>query len=251
MGKPYFLIIGAQRAGTTSLWNYLRNCPQLAPAIPTDEYWFVFPDGRIGKYWPHNQPLKESRFFTYLYDGKNIDVYEKLFAADKSGFEASVEYLHLPGVAERIAGVYDDLKFVVMLRDPVDRAWSQYWHEVNFNKGEPLAFEDAICRDVESIEDYYFRAYLSTGHYAEHLKRWFDLFGRESFFIIQSEQFFKDPDYWFKATQAFLKLDPIIGLIDYSNFGINQSYPAMDAGTRALLNKYFEPHNKNLYKLLK
>jgi hypothetical protein len=250
MSKPYFLIIGAQRAGTTSLWNYLRSCPQLTPAIPTDEYWFEFPDGRIGKYWPTNQPLKESRFFTYLYDGENIDVYENLFSDDKTGFEASIEYLHCPGVAERIKGVYDDLKFIVMLRDPVARAWSQYWHEVNFNKGEALPFEEAILRQPSSLEDYYFRAYLKTGHYAEHLKRWFDLFGRDNFFIIQSEQFYKNPDYWFKSTQAFLGLNPIIGLQDYSNFGINQKYPAMDAGTKALLNKYFEPHNENLYKML-
>ena len=228
----------------------MRHCPQLTPAIPTDEYWFVFPDGQIKKYWPNGQPLKESRFFTYLFDYNNIDVYEKLFDDSKAGFEASVEYLHLPGVAERIKTVYDDLKFIVMLRDPVDRAWSQYWHEVNFNRGETLPFEDAILRDIKTVEDYYFRAYLKTGHYAEHLKRWFELFGRDSFFIIQSEQFYRDPDYWFKATQCFLGLDPIIELIDYSTFGITSQYPEMAAGTRALLQKYFDRHNKKLYKLL-
>ena len=250
MGKPYFLIIGAQRAGTTSLWRYLCNCPQLVPAMPTVEYYFEFPDGRTGQFWHINQPIKETRFFTYLYDGTNLADYEKLFDDGKLGFEASIEYLHLPEVAERIKGVYDDLKFVVMLRDPVNRAWSQYWHEVNFNKTEKLTFEDAILQNVKTVEDYYFKAYLSTGHYAEHLKRWFDLFGRDSFFIIQSEQFYKNPDYWFKATQAFLGLDPIIGLNDYTNYGVVQNYPAMAAGTKALLKKYFKPHNENLYNLL-
>jgi hypothetical protein len=194
--------------------------------------------------------MKETRFFTFLYDGKNLDVYEGLFENGKLGFESSVEYLHLPGDAERIKSVYDDLKFIVMLRDPVDRAWSQYWHEVNFNKGETLPFDEAICREPETVEDFYFRAYLQTGHYAEHLQRWFDLFGRDNFFIIHSEAFFADPDYWFKSVQAFLGLDPIIGLVDYTNFGINSQYPAMDAGTEALLQKYFDPHNENLYKLL-
>lgn len=194
--------------------------------------------------------MKETRFFTYLYDGENLDVYEGLFKAGKLGFEASVEYLHLKGNAERIKSVYDDLKFVVMLRDPVARAWSQYWHEVNFNKGESLPFEQAICREPKTIEDYYFRAYLQTGHYAEHLQKWFDLFGRDKFLVIHSEAFFNDPDYWFKTVQAFLGLDPIIGLTSYENFGINSKYPAMEAGTKALLTKYFKPHNEKLYNLL-
>ena len=250
MGKPYFLIIGAQRAGTTSLWNYLRSCPQLAPAIPRIQYFFEFPNGKIGQYWTCNAPIKETRFFTYLYDGKNLDCYENLFADDKNGFEASVEYLHLEPIAARIKSVYSDLKFIVMLRDPVARAWSQYWHEVNFNMSENLPFLDALKRENNTLENQYFHSYLQTGHYAEHLKRWFDLFGRDNFFIVQSENFYKDPDYWFKAVQAFLKLDPIIGLSSYSTFGIKYDYPAIDAATKTLLADYFAPHNDNLYQLL-
>lgn len=229
----------------------MRHCPQLAPAVPAEDVFVEFPTGQIGVYWVHSAPIKETKFFTYLYDGKNLSFYEGLFEDSKLGFEASVEYFHIPGIAERIKSVYQDLKFIVLLRDPIKRAWSHYWHEINFNKSEKLPFYEAIKRKIETTEDFYFRSYLQVGHYAEHLKRWFDLFGRENFLIIQSEALFSNPDFWFKQIQFFLGLDPICELHDYLNFGINFNYPPMDSETEKKLNKYFKPHNKNLYKLLR
>ena len=222
----------------------------MAPAVPADDIFVQFPTGQIGVYWVNNMPIKETKFFTYLYDGKNLDFYEGLFDDAKLGFEASVEYLHIAPVADRIKEVYRDLKFIVLLRDPVKRAWSHYWHERYFNKSETLPFDEAIKRKIETTEDWYFRSYLQIGHYAQHLTRWFDLFGRENFLVIQSEALFSDADFWFKNIQMFLGLDPISELDDYLNFGINFNYPKMDAATEKKLTEYFEPHNEKLYTLL-
>ena len=233
------------------MWSYLSSHPNVAPAVSQDDVYIKYPDGRVLLYCKSGVPIKETRFFTLLYDDYSREFYESLFDPDMVGIDASVENFHIEKNAYLIKKCYPDkLKFIVMLRDPAERAWSQYWHEVNYNKTEKLPFLDAINRKLSTLEDWYFRAYLQTGHYAEHLKRWFSLFGRDKFFIIQSENFFQNPDLWFKKTQFFLGLQPIVGIADYENASATTKHPKMGHGIKKKLDEYFRPYNEELYRLI-
>jgi hypothetical protein len=250
MGKPYFLILGAQRSGTYSLWSYLRVCPELTPAITKEELFVKYADGITKKYKSGNTILKETSFFGFLYNPANIKTYENFYENNKKGFEASPEYFHIKQCAYNIYENYKDLKFIILLRNPIDRAWSHYWHEVNRNKTEKLKFLKAIKRKLKTHEDKYWFSYLQTGHYAEHLKRWFSLYDRANFFILDSESFFSKPDYWFKEIQKFLNCNAVYGFTNYPNISLRTKYPKMPDDIKNRLSNYYKPHNKKLYKLL-
>lgn len=249
---PDFLIIGGQKCGTTSLYNYLAQHPCVAPA------------------W-----RKEVRFFNVQYVGKSITWYRAQFPSSLYKFcikitqgqdvitgEATPGYISHPHAPKRIFETIPKVKLIVLLRNPVDRAYSHYQHAVLLGK-ETLSFEEAIEAEPERlrgekekmIEDesynsfYYGNcSYLSRGIYVDQLKVWLNLFPKEQILILNSENFSSDPPTTFRRVLEFLNL-PDWECKEYERFN-TLSYSKMHPTTREKLVDYFAPHNQRLYELI-
>ncbi|WP_420973484.1 sulfotransferase family protein [Bacillus thuringiensis] len=240
---PHFLIIGAQKCGTTSLYNYLIQHPQVCAASQ-----------------------KELHFFD-IYFQKGLNWYYNQFPLIKLNKliitgEASPYYLFHPHAPKRIAKTLPNVKLIVLLRNPVDRAYSHYYHQVKM-KTESLSFRQAIEEEnkrlqpelIKMLENenyhslpYQYYSYLARGRYIEQLQNWMNFFPLKQFLIIKSEDFFLNPDIVFRDVLTFLNLSPY-QLKQYNKENSN-NYPELDISTRSELNNYYDGYNLKLYKYL-
>jgi hypothetical protein len=171
-------------------------------------------------------------------------------------------YIYHPLVPGRIRQDLPDVKMIALLRNPVDRAYSHYHHEVRRGR-EDLSFEDALKKEEERLEGEVERmeadpgyvsvhhqrhSYMSRGRYAEQLRKWFDVFPMDRFLILQSEAMFRQPQAVFDQVLAFLDLPPM-QLPDYDVFNPG-SYSQMGEDTRRSLAEHFSPHNEELFNLI-
>lgn len=232
---PHFIIIGAQRAGTTSLHRYLKDHPDVGPS------------------W-----RKEIHYFDRYYE-KGLDWYRAHFPR-RGKFpvvgEASPFYVFDPRVPGRIAETLgEEVRFVVMLRNPVDRAHSNF--QMKVRRGiEDLSFEEAIAREDERLAasddpvslPWRHFSYLRRGLYAEQLERWLARFPRERFHVIRSEDFYAEPERILHEAQDFIGVDRRTPA-ELKTYNLNE-YERMDPALRARLEAHFEPHNRRLYDLL-
>ena len=155
----------------------------------------------------------------------------------------------------------------MLLRNPIDRAYSHYYHEAAGGHEKLPTFEEAIDCEQERIgketeelarNEHYVSykhrhfSYLSRGIYVEQLKIWMDLFPREQFLILKSEDFYADPAAGLRQVLQFISV-PGVGLKAqkeaYEQLNTTKP-PKMNAATRKRLIEYFEPHNARLYAYL-
>jgi hypothetical protein len=238
---PDFLILGAQKAGTTAVYSYLRWHP-----------------GITGPAW------KEVSYFDRHYR-RGIRWYRGHFpmrAGDRIVGEASPGYLFHPLAPERVLATVPEARLIVLLRDPVDRALSHYHHEVALGR-EPLAFEQAIeaepgrtrGEEERMVRDpLYFSGawwdytYVARGRYAEQLERWFAVFPREQLFVLASEELAAEPGRTYARILDFLGA-PAYQLSSYPHV-YKQDYGEMNPETRRRLAREFAEPNERLYELL-
>lgn len=251
---PDFVIIGAQKSGTSSLYNYLAGHPHvLCPCV------------------------KEVHFFdTEEAYSQGLNWYRKHFPAtlrrSALGFsskarvltgEASPEYLFHPVVPARAARALPHAKFIALLRNPVERAYSQYQMNLKFGR-EPLPFLEAVQAEESRIGEhrerllsgqcqdsmeYRYYSYCSRGIYADQLERWLKHFGRDQLLVIPSEEFFTETAETYAAVLGFL------GLADWQppEFKVHWwggDYAQMDPEARTELQRFFAPHNERLFDLI-
>ena len=239
-----YLIIGAQRCGTTSLYNYMITHPQIIPAKEKEIHYFDINFNKGLDWYLANFPTSHS------VQKKNI----------MTG-EASPYYIFHPLTAERIFKTIPNSKLLVLLRDPIERAFSHYYLIVKMGK-EPLSFEDAIKSEKERLDaetakvlsgefsfNHQHYSYLARGIYVDQLIPYFELFPKENILILKSEDFFKNSQQTLNQVFDFLGL-PNFDVNEFQkyNFGNN---PPMNEDTRKFLVDYFKPHNERLYKFLK
>ena len=260
---PDFVVIGAQKGGTTFLYHLLVQHPYVEPAAS-----------------------KEVHFFDNLFD-LGVDWYRRCFPTPrwKDGRrtitgEATPYYLFHPHAAKRMAQVIPRARLIVLLRNPVDRAYSHYQMAVRnaLRRGEnPRKFEEALEVEeaklrgewnkmleherYDSFEHQRF-SYLSRGVYVDQLLRWSEFFPREQMLVLKSEDLFEHPANTLKLVEDFLGLpgwepealgprDDGRNLDKYERIKRNKGrYEEMDPTTRRRLEEYFEPHNQRLYEFL-
>lgn len=248
---PDFIIIGAQKCGTTSLYDDLIKHPSILPSF-TKEVDFFNKKFHKGVEW------YRAHFPSVVYKYCITHIYKQDFITG----EASPDYIIYPHSPKRISTVLPGVKIIVLLRNPVDRAYSHYYHEIR-QKRETLSFEDAIGMEEERLrgefekmtndENYYSfnyntYSYLSRGIYIEQLKRWSNYFNKEQILILKSEDFFEDSQAVFQRTLQFLNLPS--WQPEYFGKDNVGYYPKMEASTRCRLLNYFESYNYRLYEYL-
>lgn len=248
---PSFIIIGAQRCGTTSLYDYLSHHPQIIPS-PVKEL-FYFDD-----YYTRPIEWYKSFFPTQ----KQREKLERDLVANVITGEASPSYFFHPYAAKRIKETLPDVKLILVLRDPIERAYSHYNHIKRLNR-EPLSFEEAIEKEQERItpdieklaKDEFYKAdqrrdysYLTRGYYAKQLKEWFKHFPKEQLLIVQSEEFYRE------TPKVYNEIVEYLGLNSYTlpTFEAKNAlkYAKMAPETKEKLKAYFAPKNEELYELL-
>ena len=248
---PGFVILGAQKAGTTSLFKYLSQHPQVRSPMKKEVHYFDLNFSKGSTWYRAHFPRRSDTDCGSAGNGEK-----------EITFDSSPYYLFHPAVPERLKAMLPQAKFVVMLRNPVDRAYSHYWHEVELGYERlPLraafAEEDSRLRgEMERLQiDARYQSfahrhysYLSRGLYVEQVKRWFELFSPEQFLFIKSERFFADPD---TETNWILRFVGLAGSsrIHYRPFNVGQ-YSAMDQTLRHTLTEFFRPFNCQLAELL-
>jgi hypothetical protein len=238
--KPDFFIVGAQRCGTTSLYRYLTQHPCVLATSRKEIHFFSDNYDKGTRWYRRHFPslLKKCHRMLCCY-GQVV-----------TG-EATPYYIFHPHVTERINKLFPHAKIVMMLRNPVDRAYSHYRYHVKLG-AEDLIFEEAIEAEPDRLrgESTNFKvfSYLKRGIYIEQIVRWYELFPAEQILIIKSEDFFTDPEQYFIVTQDFLGI-PRHHLKTYKTFNMGEQ-STMSQDTRAQLTKYFAPYNKRLYEYL-
>ncbi len=186
---PDFLVIGAMRAGTTSLFKYLDSHPATAASL-----------------------RKEVHYFSRRYDSRDLDWYRSHFPLTRRrlAFEATPGYLCHPDAPKRAADVIPGVRLVVLLREPVARARSQHAHWVAHGR-ESRTFEAAIDDEAARGLNLGFPAwddYLSKSLYGLHLQRWLMHHPPERIGVFESERLFADTAGALAGIARFLDIDP-------------------------------------------
>ena len=248
---PDFIIIGAMKCGTTSLYSYLASHPQVLPASEKEVHYFDCDSYSLGMAWYKAHFPTLIRKYFQSKNRNNIIV-----------GEASPYYLFFPKAHIRVEECIPNIKLIIMLRNPIDRAFSHYNHQKRKSR-EKLSFEQAIEVEFDRLDgeekkilseenyysyNYWAYSYLARGRYVEQLERWFRLFPRINFHIIESEEFFKNTPNELNKVYDYLGIKyHILESYDKKNIG---TYNKMHDATRKTLVDYFSAHNEKLFKLI-
>ncbi|ASW57646.1 sulfotransferase [Plantactinospora sp. KBS50] len=252
---PDFLIIGTKRGGTTSLWNYLVRHPLVPRLYPA---WNTKTSHYFEENWHRGERWYRSHFPT---ERRRAALARRHGAQPRAG-EAAPLYMFHPLAAGRVHDLIPQARIIVLLRDPVERAYS-HWKERRTEGTEPLGFTEALAAEPErtagerdrliaepeyhsNAYDWY--SYRARGRYLEHLEPWLDLFDREQLHILPSETLYGDPAGSYAGVLDFIGL-PAHDLGRYEVFNDRRSAP-MDPAVREELTEYYRPHNAALRERL-
>ncbi len=199
---PNFYVVGAPKCGTTSIWAYLRKHPQVfLPKFKEPSYFISAP------------PLPG---FEDTYCNGDLERYQGLYReanGHKAVGDCSPGYLWDQRSAQWIHEVRPDGKIVILLRDPVDRAYSHYYMFALVGE-EKSSFFDAVKRDnsasLAAANQWNNHLYLETGLYYEQVRRYVDIFGAEQVGIYLFEDMEKDPHGVMTAICNHIGVDPAL-----------------------------------------
>jgi hypothetical protein len=250
--EPTFLMVGAQRCGTTSLFRALLSHPNvLRPIMHKGVNYFDVNSDKSWSWYLGHFPLKANAKHRAAPGHESAGV-----------FEASGYYMFHPHGPARIAQALPSVKIVAMVRDPVERAYSAYKHE--YARGfETETFERALELEDSRVDPelarmlsdpsyqsdmYRHQAYRRRGHYAEQLDEFTALLGPNSVHVVESERFFTEPQAEYTKLLDFLGL-PAVMPPSFDQYNARPGTP-LDAGLHAELRAHFKPHDDALAKFL-
>jgi hypothetical protein len=245
---PGFLIVGGQRCGTTSMIRALSQHPAVfSAALHREVHYFDSGYGRGLAWYRSHFPLQA-----------RARLAARAAGAAPVAFESSPYYMFHPLAADRISRDLPGVKLLVLLRDPVERAYSGHAHEMSMGfETEPferaLELEDARLEgEAERIaadpayasRSHQHHAYRTRGQYAEQLERLERIFGRERIHVVDSDAFFTDPGPVYNDILQFLGL-PRRGPPAFKRRNARARAP-MTGETRSALEEHYRPHDERL-----
>ncbi|USR90714.1 sulfotransferase domain-containing protein [Phormidium yuhuli AB48] len=238
---PDFLIIGAQKGGTTSALHYLSQHPQIEVA-----------------------PQKEVHYFDLNYS-QGLSWYQQQFPNPNPDIlrgEASPYYILHPDVPRRVAADFPHIKLIALLRNPVERAISHYHHAIKEGL-ETLPLEDAIAQEpirlageAQKLQDdpnyhsyaYQHHSYLIRGEYLNQLQRWWAHFPKQQLLILHSDDLYQQPQATLNRMLTFLNL-PELPLTQFPTLN-SGNYSHVSESIQQQLRERFRPHNQRLFAAL-
>lgn len=248
--RPRFIMIGVHRGGTTSMFRMLAAHPQAVHAYRKGVYYFDLNYFRgLPWYYGHFPLASRAR-------------HSAGSAGEPVAFEASGYYIYHPFALERMAKDLPDARLVVMLRDPVERAYSDFKHESargfeteTFEKA--LELEDSrLAGEVDRMREdiryeslhHRHHSYRHRGQYAEQLERVFEHYPRSQVHVLESQDYFSEPAQTYGRLLEFLDLKPF----QPAQFAKLNARPgaAMQSRTYDMLREFYRPHDERLTELL-
>jgi hypothetical protein len=246
---PDFIIVGVMKGGTTSLYSYLLQHPQVLPALKKEVHFFDLNHQRgINWYRAHfatRGEVSRQRHPSRIVTG-----------------EASPYYCFHPHAIRRIAEMAPAAKLILLLRNPVERARSHYYHQVRQGR-ETLSLELALEQESVRLrgevdrmlkdESYYsynhqHYSYSTRGVYVDQLKQVEKYFSPDRILVLHSQDLFRDVQKAYDQVLQFLGLDPwtVRDAAPRHAGAYDRSSPAVDVRLR----RFFAPHNQRLYEHL-
>ncbi|GGK32772.1 hypothetical protein GCM10010124_26920 [Pilimelia terevasa] len=245
---PGFLIVGAQRCGTTSLYKTLAQHPSVLPAV-----WH-----KGAHYFDTGYHRPRAWYRGHFPTRRQAEAAARRHGGTALTGESSPYYMFHPAAAARIARDLPGVRLLALLRDPVERAYSAHSHELA--RGfETLPFADALAAEADRTADaaavlaagpraahhsHQHHAYLARGRYVEQLTRLAAAVGRERLHVVDADDFFTDPRPAFDGVCDFLGLATGADI----RFGRHnaRSRAPMPADLRARLDAHFRPYDERL-----
>ncbi|MEM8672553.1 MAG: tetratricopeptide repeat protein [Cyanobacteria bacterium P01_G01_bin.67] len=228
---PDFLLIGATKCGTTSLFNYLSHHPQILA--------------------PHK---KEINFFNFNYN-QGVEWYLAHFPAITDGKEyltgeASPFYIYHAQAAERIRQLFPDIKIIVMLRNPVNRTISEYYHAANHGLEQRsltaiIEQEKQLLATQSRSEVLNKFGYLINSIYFDRIVQWQSNFSDKNTLIIDSEMFFAQTEQIMQQIWQLLGL-PSVSPPQHIRYNLG-TYPPVKQEIKKQLQEFFAPYNQQLF----
>jgi hypothetical protein len=227
LNPEQFFILGAAKCGTSSLYTYLNQHPDIFMSDPKEPVFFEKEYNRGTEYYRK----------TYFYSWNN----ERLVG------DARHRNLYLPYIPARIFKLFPRSKLIVIVRNPVERAFSHYIHR-KIRGTEALSFEDAVLEDLERInsgifidsperiEDYVknlaedgagsnlFRTYIDSGYYAEQIERYLQYFDKNQILVVFLDDLKQNPENVFKEIITFLETPSKQYEIDFSPVNMKKNF---------------------------
>ena len=240
---PNFIIIGTVRSGSTSLYYNICEHPSVLTAA-YDEIGYFDSNFHLGTNWYRSMFPKKS----------SVDEIK-----NETGFGITGEdtpfYFWKEEVPKRIHELIPNCKLLTILRNPIDRAYSNYNLGIRLGT-EKSSFEDSIDNEMKCLGKNTFRecidqrqSYLSKGMYEKQVKNWLEIFPREQIHFLSTEEMERNP---------VKTLQKIFNFLEISDYKIQNpqkqksaDYKKMDFKTRELLSEYYRPYNKKFFGLIK
>ena len=243
---PDFVIAGVMKRGTTSLFNHLISHRCVAEPLVKGV-----------KYFNRNLERGDDWYRANFPSEQEMQVLRSTEGCALTG-ESSPDYLPNPEAASLLYQLRPDVRLIVLLRDPVDRALSHY-HYRKVRGRENRSFEDAINENLTSLEAEAagvsllqqhpnYTSYLGRGLYMPQLRHWLEVFPKEQILVVGSERFLQDAQSVYSEVLEFLGL-PDHQLVIQKKYNTGK-YDEMSSSTRQLLCDYFRPHNQQLFEFV-
>lgn len=278
MKRPNFFIVGAPKCGTTSLYRYLESHPQVYMSIPKEvNYFSKSALEKQGLYYSDYKVQNEKEYLSLFKEATEIH---------QAVGEASVSYLFYPEVARCIYAFNANSKIVIVLRNPVDRAWSHYLMDKRLGLVRKSFMQ--IFSSNEEEDRLNFQQYFLLGNYSSQLEVYFNIFGKENikvfftedlknnrnalkeelmlflgisdFYIQEASEHnkYKNPkgffvQYLYRLTtlrRFFKRYMPASLLKHWGKYLFESKYPTLSDADRAILNEYYRQDIVKLEELL-
>ena len=250
---PDFLIIGFHKTATTSLYDYLIQHPNIGSATHKEIHFF-------DTYFWRGMGWYKTHFPTKMEKNKIEKISNQKFITG----EATPNYVFYPNAHNRVKQSLPHSKFIVILRNPIDRAYSHYNYQKKLNRGalENTTFEEIIDDELKKMnfdgfEEEFQRnfhlkndriPYVHLGIYVKFLKKWLEIFPKEQFHFVITEELQQDPNSI---------INKVFNFLDLKNYNIpdlqkrnTTKYSDMKIETRKMLYEFYKPYNDELEKLL-
>jgi len=246
---PDFIVVGTSFCGKTLLYNYIAQNRYVIENLREETGFFLDTHDRGFDWYKSN--------FSSL-------IYKKILDKISGKKHRIGETVNLPGyfVPKRVSEILSKPKIIIILRNPVERAYARYLAEIR-NGNEILSFENSLEKEIELIKTHeiniihsktplkfrHLFLYRLDGIYIEYLKQWRKFFPQNDIFIVKTEDLFNNPVETVNQCLNFLELPPISHLKNINkNFEIDS--PKINQATQNNLMKFFQPYNKELYEFL-
>lgn len=247
-GLPTFLIIGAAKGGTTSMYHYLNSHPEVYMSPVKEPHFFTF-QGSVPEPETLDNPDAIHMLPPETRQLRTLADYSALFKEANSNHhaigEASTGYLCEANTPAKVRACLPDVKLIAILRDPAERAWSDFLMMKRFGQES----EDTLLEVVRQRES---TRYLGLGCYGEALDRWYTEFPREQVRVFLYDDFAADTVAIVTDVLQFISVDPSVPLDLSERHNSHTSHePQLDAETRATLVEYFQDDIRRLEDILK